>query len=134
MAYLDHTGLAYLWEKLKVQFAGKQDKLTGTSGQVVGFDASGNAVAQDGGGTKTYRHLFAASDWSGTSEMTLTIPAATHGISGSDVLCKAAVLSGTSYVEGTWAALATYATIDGTSREITLHASSAYAGAVLLVG
>lgn len=134
MAYLDNTGLAYLWEKLKIQFAGKQDKLTGVSGQVVGFDASGKAVAQDSGGTKSYRHLFTASDWSGTSEMTLTIPAAIHGISGSDVLCRAEMLSGTSYVESTWAALETYATVDGTSRDITLHASAAYAGAALLVG
>ena len=27
--------------------SGKQDKLTGTQGQIVGFDAAGNAVAQD---------------------------------------------------------------------------------------
>lgn len=34
---------------------GKQDKLTGTKGQIVGFDADGNAVAQDAPSTaKTY--------------------------------------------------------------------------------
>ena len=37
-------------------------------------------------------------------------------------------------VESTWAALETYATVDGTSRDITLHDSAAYAAAALLVG
>lgn len=32
----------------------KQDKLTGTQGQVVGFDASGEAVAQDAPGVKSF--------------------------------------------------------------------------------
>lgn len=44
--YLDDTGLAHLWEKLKEKLAGKQDNLTGTAGEVVGFDASGRPVAQ----------------------------------------------------------------------------------------
>lgn len=32
----------------------KQDKLTGTAGQVVGFDENGNAVAQTGAGNGVY--------------------------------------------------------------------------------
>lgn len=34
-------------DRIKELLIGKQDKLTGTAGQVVGFDAQGQAVAQD---------------------------------------------------------------------------------------
>ena len=47
MGYLDKSGLSHLWGKIKTALSGKQDKLTGTQGQVVGFDGAGNAVAQD---------------------------------------------------------------------------------------
>ena len=44
MGYLDNNGLAHLWEALKTNLSGKQDKLTGSPGQIVGFDDGGNAV------------------------------------------------------------------------------------------
>lgn len=47
MGYLDNSGLACLWEKVKAALAGKQDKLTGAAGQVVGFDDQGRAAAQE---------------------------------------------------------------------------------------
>lgn len=47
MGYLDNSGLSYLWGKIKTALGGKQNKLSGTKGQVVGFDAEGNAQAQD---------------------------------------------------------------------------------------
>ncbi len=47
MGYLDKSGLSHLWGKIKTALSDKQDKLTGTQGQVVGFDGAGNAVAQD---------------------------------------------------------------------------------------
>lgn len=50
MRFLDSAGLARLWEKIKGTLAAKQDKLVGKSGQVVGFDASGNAAARDAPG------------------------------------------------------------------------------------
>ena len=34
-------------DRIKELLTGKQDKLTGTAGQVVGFNAQGAAVAQD---------------------------------------------------------------------------------------
>lgn len=46
MGYLNHEGLAHLWGKVRAALAAKQDRLTGTAGQVVGFDADGNAVVQ----------------------------------------------------------------------------------------
>ena len=36
-----------MYAQLEEAMSGKQDKLTGTQGQVVGFDESGDAVAQD---------------------------------------------------------------------------------------
>lgn len=47
MGFLDKAGLERLWGKVQAALSGKQDKLTGTAGQVVGFDAQGQAVAQD---------------------------------------------------------------------------------------
>ncbi|MFG6352092.1 MAG: hypothetical protein K1W21_10905 [Oscillospiraceae bacterium] len=46
--YLDNAGLERLAALLNGKLGGKQDRLTGQSGQVVGFDTEGNAVAQEG--------------------------------------------------------------------------------------
>jgi len=87
------------------------------------------------GGVKSYYRTFAAGDWtSGSSGATLTIAAGVHGITGRDVLCQAAALSGSAYVKNAWAAKETWASIDGNTHAITLHAAAGYAGAVLLVG
>lgn len=43
------TGLSAANTKISALEASKQNKLSGTAGQVVGFDAEGNAVAQEGG-------------------------------------------------------------------------------------
>ena len=51
----------------------KQDKLTGTEGQIVGFDSSGNAVAQDASQSTKYRTVtLAAASWSDSSQ-TVTV-------------------------------------------------------------
>ncbi|MCI8916243.1 MAG: hypothetical protein HFF26_06210 [Oscillospiraceae bacterium] len=53
MKFLDKDGLAYLWLRLKKSLAGKQDRLHGRPGQVVGFNAQGLPEGQDpaaGGG------------------------------------------------------------------------------------
>ena len=72
--YLDDTGLAYLWLKLKEKFAGKQDKLTGTAGQVVGFDSSGLPVAQDAPKAKSVSATLSASGWDSTAKtQTVTV-------------------------------------------------------------
>ena len=42
---LDKAGLVKYTAKVKTALAAKQDKLEGIEGQVVGFDAAGNAVA-----------------------------------------------------------------------------------------
>lgn len=46
---LDGAGLAVVNEIINGRLSAKQDKLTGTAGQVVGFDATGSAVAQEAG-------------------------------------------------------------------------------------
>ena len=51
---------------------GKQDKLTGTQGQVVGFDGEGNAVAQDSTKPKSVSITLPASGWSDSTQ-TVTV-------------------------------------------------------------
>lgn len=43
--YLDQNGLSRVLTQLKASLAGKQNKLTGTAGQLAGFDESGNLTA-----------------------------------------------------------------------------------------
>lgn len=45
--YLSYEGLQDVVGNIKAVAESKQDVLTGTSGQTVGFDADGKAVAQD---------------------------------------------------------------------------------------
>ena len=117
--------------------SGKQDKLTGNAGQVVGFDEAGNAQAQDApsGGTASYVASFTAEQWTaGASESTITIPAATHKLSGSIVDCKAFASVSGGYRAGVWASLETYATVSDNG-DIVLHYpdTSGYAGAAVLM-
>lgn len=51
---------------------GKQDKLTGTQGQVVGFDGEGNAVAQESTKPKSVSITLPASGWSDSTQ-TVTV-------------------------------------------------------------
>ena len=44
---LDKAGLERLWDLFTTKLAAKQNKLKGQPGQVVGFNATGNAIAQD---------------------------------------------------------------------------------------
>ena len=48
MGYLDSNGLAHLWSKIRAVLSGKQDKLTGAAGHVVGFNTQGQAGAIPG--------------------------------------------------------------------------------------
>ena len=46
MGYLDNAGLDHLWGRINEALSNKQDKLTGAPGQVLGFDAAGNAAGR----------------------------------------------------------------------------------------
>jgi len=48
VGFLDAAGLSHLWKKIDTALAAKQDKLTGTPGQVVGFSAGGSASVVQG--------------------------------------------------------------------------------------
>ena len=48
MEYLDTAGLRHLWGRIRTALCDKQDRLAGTPGQTIGFDAAGEAVAQIG--------------------------------------------------------------------------------------
>lgn len=52
LSTIDEVSEDELESTLAAKINGKQEKLTGTSGQVVGFDASGNAIAQDAPATE----------------------------------------------------------------------------------
>lgn len=45
--YLDQTGLQRVIAQLKEKLSAKQDKLSGTAGQIAGFNADGNLTAVD---------------------------------------------------------------------------------------
>ena len=83
-------------------------------------------------GAKTYVYTFTASNW---SNGTLTIAAATHGITGNGITATFYHnLSGT-YTAGTWACIESWAYIDPSTHVITLHGpTNGYAGKVVLIG
>ena len=83
-------------------------------------------------GAKTYVYTFTAANW---SSGTLTIAAATHGITGSGIVATFYHnLSGT-YTAGTWACVESWAYIDPSTHVITLHGpTDGYAGKVVLIG
>ena len=87
-----------------------------------------------GGGAKTFVKSFTAAEWSaGSGERTITIPAATHGMSGTAVQAQFFTLRFGTYVTGTWASMESYATI-GSDNGIVLHCpgSAGYDGRVIL--
>lgn len=113
--------------ELEEVIGGKQERLTGKQGQVVGFDVSGNAVAQDAPtGGAGYVKKFTANEWvDGTDDHTITIPAATHGMTGTVAMCIAQADTGR-----TWASIQTYATVE--RNNITLHCAGGYDGYAVL--
>ena len=77
---------------------------------------------------------FTAEQWTaGASESTITIPAATHKLSGNIVDCKAFTSISGGYRAGVWASLETYATA-AENGDIVLHYpdTSGYAGVAVL--
>lgn len=106
-------------------------------------EGSGNAVSSGGvyaalqsaGGLKSYYQEFAAADWADdTTEATLTIAAATHGLSApARCIQRFWTLTDGALVSGAWADATAYTTADSAGN-IILHASEAFAGAVMLVG
>lgn len=68
MGYLDDTGLAHFWARLKETIALKQNLLTGTEGQFVGFDAGGNPVAVEAPGGQSPYDYASEAGYTGTEE------------------------------------------------------------------
>ena len=84
--------------------------------------------------TLSYTTRFTASDWvAGEGECTLTIPAATHKMTGNVVTCRAFSSVSGVYRPGSWAALETYATA-AENGDIVLHYpdTSGYDGQAVL--
>ena len=53
-----------MWQHVVALLGNKQNKLTGAEGQIVGFDANGEAIAQDftGGGSTTVLKSWTSTD------------------------------------------------------------------------
>lgn len=79
--FLDEAGLIRYTEKLKNLLAGKQDKLEGAGGQVVGFDSSGKAVPQ---GTESLRGPAGKDGTDGTDGKTAYQYAVDGGYTGTE--------------------------------------------------
>lgn len=84
------------------------------------------------GGAVSYRQTFTAADWSGAGG--ITIPAAKHGITGSNIVYQLQTLIAGEYVTGTWAELETKVSIDSSTNAVTISRAEAYDGAIILMG
>ena len=99
---------------------------------ILGEDEAGNLLQMIQ--ALSYTQNFDASDWvAGSGECTITIPAATHGMTGDTVTCQAYALVSGAYLPSVWAALETYATV-GSNGDIVLHypSTTGYAGRAVL--
>ena len=128
------TGKKMLLSELAAYIKGK---LSAATQSAAGLLSATDKTKLDGiatGATKNtvYVYTFTAANW---SSGTLTIAAATHGITGSGIVATFYHnLSGT-YTAGTWACIESWAYIDPSTHVITLHGpTDGYAGKVVLIG
>ena len=113
---------------------GKQDKLTGTAGQFVGFDAGGNAVAVAANSSVTV--TFTANDWTGDDEpFTLTIPKTSHKRSSADFTFDAySLCSDGKYAKNTWAVLELDVEYTAATGSFKLMSDTKFAGKIVFAG
>ena len=113
---------------------GKQDKLTGTAGQFVGFDAGGNAVAVAANSSVTV--TFTANDWTGDDEpFTLTIPKTSHKRSSADFTFDAySLCSDGKYAKNTWAVLELDVEYTAATGAFKLMSDTKFAGKIVFAG
>lgn len=113
---------------------GKQDKLTGTAGQFVGFDAGGNAVAVAANNSVTV--TFTANDWTGDDEpFTLTIPKTSHKRSSADFTFDAySLCSDGKYAKNTWAVLELDVEYTAATGAFKLMSDTKFAGKIVFAG
>ena len=120
--------------------SGKQATLTfdaaPTQNSTNPVTSGGVYTAIQSAGKSPYVHTFAANDWTvGSTESTLTIAAATHGLTGNAVLAQFWHQVNGVYQFNTWACIESWAEIDASTHVITLHGpTTAYAGKVVLFG
>ena len=137
-----HTGNGdvHVTAAQKSAWSAKQNALTfdssPTQNSTNPVTSGGVYTAIQSAGKTPYVHSFAANDWTaGTNETTLTIAAATHGLTGSGVLAQFLHLVSGNYVAGTWACQESWAEINASTHVVTLHGpATAYAGKVVLFG
>ena len=81
--------------------------------------------------TKLYYKHFTTGSW---SNKTLTIQAQEHGIVGEHIIAQFSGLNNGAYSTNVWNAIESSATIDASTKAITLHCETPYEGIVLLIG
>ena len=141
-AWTNHAGNTdvHVTAAQKTEWSAKQSALTfdaaPTSGSTNPVTSGGVYTAIQSAGKSPYVHTFAAADWvAGTGEATITIAAATHGLTGAGVLYEFAHSVDGTYLPGTWACVESWAEINASTHVITLHGpSTGYAGKVVLFG
>ncbi len=155
-----------LWKEAAYQddLEAKQDKITGTPGQVPVFNEEGDLEAQDFSGSAVF--AFAAEDWgppaswvpeepeetqaadeageSGGAEgppaydgslgYEIAIPPETHKRKSGDFGFQVFHQVEGKYITNTWAALGTGADYDGEAGTVTLSSADPYPGKILFVG
>ena len=137
-----HTGNGdiHVTAAQKTAWSAKQNALTfdaaPTANSANPVTSGGVYTAIQSAGKSPYVHTFTAANWvAGTDEATITIPAATHGITGAAVLYEFAHSVDGTYLPGTWACVESWAEIDSSTHVVTLHGpSDGYAGRVTLFG
>ena len=130
----DQNTTKHITAEERTAWDGKQDKLTGTAGQFVGFDAGGNAVAVAANSSVTV--TFTANDWTGDDEpFTLTIPKTSHKRSSADFTFDAySLCSDGKYAKNTWAVLELDVEYTAATGAFKLMSDTKFAGKIVFAG
>lgn len=141
------NGDIHVTEAQKTAWTGKQDALTFDSTPTANSSnpvtSGGVRTALESAGKEPYVYTFTAANWTAQSGggSTIVIPAATHGITADEIIFQFWHLVSGAYLFNTWGVIESWATIDTTTHDITLHflnstnsSTKGYAGKVVLYG
>lgn len=124
----------------------KQNNLTFDNAPTANSDnpvkSGGIRNAIDSAKAEPFVYSFSANDWiAGNDGSTITIPAATHGITGTDIIAQFWHQVSGVYLFNTWGCIESWAEIDASTHIITLHfanspgdSEAGYTGKVVIYG
>lgn len=134
----ESNGNIHVTAAQKEAWTGKQDALTfdstPTAGSTNPATSGGIRSALESAGKEPYVYSFTASSWN-SSTHTITIAAATHGITSNNLLFQFWHKVSGVYVFNTWGCIESWAEINASTHVITLHGpDEGYEGKVVLYG